>query len=216
MTLANAPSPRSDQVAAAAPEWRPRSELELASQQVRAIERFNRARHMREEAAAAAARSREMRMDAARSLEVLRHEHEAVVSRAHQQLQASGHLLRAIAQRRAVLAHRDDWFFQRVAGALEDHDVHVVAGTDNGADAVGLIVAEQPDLVLIEDTLSMVTGVEVIREVRRFSPETVVTAQAAYGDRVGQLLDAGATTVFTRRIPPQDVALSLLKLVRAP
>ena len=215
MTLANAPSSSSDQAVAAAPDWRPRSELDLAAQQVRAIERFNRARHLREEAAAAAARSREMRMDAARSLEVLRRQHDALVSRAHEQLAASGLLLRAVAQRRAVLAHRDDWFFRKLAQALEDHGVHVVAGTDNGADAVGLIVAEQPDLVLIEDTLSMVAGVEVIREVRRFSPKTVVTAQAAYGDRVGQLLDAGATTVFTRQIPPHDVALSLLRLVGA-
>lgn len=93
--------------------------------------------------------------------------------------------------------------------------MHVVAGTDNGADAVGLTVAEQPDLVLVEDTLSMLTGVEVIREVRRFSAETVVVAQAAHGDRVGQLLDAGASAVFTRRTPPADVALSLLWLICA-
>ena len=215
MTLANAPSPACAQVGMAAPDWRLRSELDLAAQQVRAIERFNRARHMREEAAAAAARSHELRMDAARSLEVLRHEHEAVIRRAHEQLQASGHLLHAIAQRRAVLAQRNDWFLRKVTRALEDHDVHVVAGTDNGADAVGLIVAEQPDLVLIEDTLSMLAGVDVIRDVRRFSPDTLVAAQAASGDRVGQLLEAGATTVFTRRIPPHDVALSLLRLVGA-
>jgi CheY-like chemotaxis protein len=187
----------------------------VVAQQVRAIERFNRARHMREEAAAAAARSREMRMDAARSLEVLRREHEALVSRAHEQLQASGHLLRTVATRRVVLAHRNDWFFRQVTQALEDSGVHVLAGTDNGADAVGLVVAEQPDLVLVEDTLSMLPGVEVVREIRRFSPETVVTAQAAYGDRVGQLLDAGASAVFTRRIPPADVARSLLRLVGA-
>jgi CheY-like chemotaxis protein len=215
MTRAYAPSPRPDQVATPARDWRPRSELELAAQQLRGIERFNRARHMREEAAAAAGHSREMRMDATRSLEVLRRQHDAVVGRAHQQLQASGHLLHGMAERRAVLAHRDDWLFRKVARALEDHGVHVVAGTDNGADAVGLIVAEQPDLVLVEDTLSMLTSVEVIREVRRFSPETVVTAQAASGDRIGQLLDAGASAVFTRRTPPADVALSLLRLIGA-
>jgi CheY-like chemotaxis protein len=215
MTLANFPSSSADQVVSAAPDWRPRRELDLVAQQVRAIERFNRACHMREEAAAAAARSREMRMDAARSLEVLRREHEALVSRAHEQLQASGHLLRTVATRRVVLAHRNDWFFRQVTQALEDSGVHVLAGTDNGADAVGLVVAEQPDLVLVEDTLSMLPGVEVVREIRRFSPETVVTAQAAYGDRVGQLLDAGASAVFTRRIPPADVARSLLRLVGA-
>jgi CheY-like chemotaxis protein len=213
MTLATAPSPPSARAVPAAPAWQPRSELELAAQQLRAVERFNNARHMREQAAAAAARSREMRMDAARSLDVLRHQHEAVVSRAHAQLQASGELLRTIATRRAVLAHRDDWLRRKVTRALQDHGVTVVAGTDNGADAVGVIVAEQPDLVLVEDTLSMLPGLEVIREVRRFSPETLVTARATYNDRVHPLLDAGAVTVFTRQAPPADVALSLLKLV---
>ena len=215
MTLANAPSSSVDQVVPAAPDWRPRSELDLVGQQVRAIERFNRVRHMREEAAAAPTRSREMRMDAARSLEVQRREHAALVERAHEQLTASGHLLRAVARRRVVLAHRNDWFLRKVTQALGEHGVHVVAGTDNGADAVGLIVAEQPDLVLVEETLSMLPGMEVIREVRRFSPDTVVTAQAASGDRVGQFLDAGASAAFTRRIPPADVARSLLRLVGA-
>lgn len=78
-----------------------------------------------------------------------------------------------------------------------------------------MIVAEQPDLVLVDDTLSMLAGLEVIRDVRRFSPGTVVTAEAAHGDRVGPLLDAGATTVLSRQVRPADVALSSLKLVGA-
>jgi DNA-binding response OmpR family regulator len=69
-----------------------------------------------------------------------------------------------------VLAHRDDRLRRKVAHALQDHGVHVVTGTDTGADAVGVIVAEQPELVLVEDTLSMLAGLEVIRDVRRFSP----------------------------------------------
>jgi CheY-like chemotaxis protein len=215
MTLADPPPPGPEQVVAAAPEWRPRSELDLAAQQVRAIERFNRARQLGEQAVAAAARSREMRMDAARSLDVLRRQHRAVVRRTHEQLVASGHLLHTLAQRRAVLAHRDDWFLRTVVRELQDHHVHVVAGTDNGADAVGIVVAEQPDLVLVEDTLSMQTAVEVVREIRHFSPETVVTVQAAYRDRVDRLLDAGATTVFDRQQAPRAVAMSLLALVGA-
>jgi CheY-like chemotaxis protein len=215
MTLANAPSTAPDGAAPGAPEWRPRSDLDLAAQQLEAVERFNRACRMREDAAEAAARSRELRMDAARSIEVLRRQHDAVVSRAHEQLRASGKLLRSTAARRVVLASRNQWLVGKLQQALEERGVQVVARTDNGADAVGLVVAEQPDLVLVEDTLAMLPGLEVIREVRRFSPETVVTAQAAYGDRVGQLLDAGASAVYTRRIPPADVALSLLRLVGA-
>ena len=211
MTLATPPAPHTD--ATGAPQWHPRSELDLAAQQLRAVERFNRACRMREEAAAAAARSRELRMDAARSLEVLRRQHDAVVSRAHEQLRTSGQLLRSTAERRVVIASRSYCLAAKVQQALEDRGVHVVARTDNGADAVGLVVAEQPDLVLVEDTLAMLAGLEVIREIRQFSPDTVVAAQAASGHRVGDLLEAGASAVFTRQVPPRDVAESLLRLV---
>ena len=211
MTIA--PSPAAQALPLQAPAWRPRSELDLAAQQLKAVERFHRARRMREEAAAAAARSRELRMDSARSLEVLRRQHDAVVARADAQLRASGGLLRSTVERRIVVAHRDDWLARRLEQTLEDHGVRVVARTDNGADAVGLVVAEQPDLVLVEDTLAMLPGVEVVREVRQFSPDTLVAAQAAHGGRVGQLLDAGAATVFTRQVPPHEVARSLLRLV---
>jgi DNA-binding NarL/FixJ family response regulator len=152
-------------------------------------------------------------MDAARSIEVLRRQHDAVVSRAHEQLRASGQLLRSTAARRVVLASGNQWLVGKLQSALEERGVQVVARTDNGADAVGLVVAEQPDLVLVEDTLAMMAGLEVIREIRQFSPETVVTAQTASGARVGQLLDAGAAAVFTRQMPPDVVAQSLLRLV---
>jgi CheY-like chemotaxis protein len=169
---------------------------------------------VREEASAVAARSRGLRMDVARSIEVLRRQHDAVVARAEEQLRASG-LLRTRAERRVVLAHRNDWLVRKLEETLETRGMHVVARTDNGADAVGMVVAEQPDLLLVEDTLAMLAGLEVIREVRRFSPATVVVAQAASGDRVGQLLDVGARTVFTRQIPPDGVARSMLQLVDA-
>lgn len=42
-----------------------------------------------------------------------------------------------------------------------------------------------------------------------------VAAHADYNDRVGVLLDAGARAVFTRQIPPADVAAALLELVGA-
>lgn len=190
-----------------------RTELDLAAAQLRAIARFNEARRMAQDASAAATRSREMRMDSARSLEVLRREHDALVARSHEQLRATGSLLRRLPEPRAVLAHRSAWFAGRVADSLQDHGVLVVASLDNGADVVGLAVAEQPELLLVEDTLAMVPGEQVVRDVRRYCPDTRVVAQAAYSDRIGVLLDAGASTVLTRSMHPLEVARSMLALV---
>ena len=207
------PAPRTGEESP--PGWRPRSELDLAAQQLRAIERFNDARRMAEGAAAAVARSREMRMDVTRSLEVLRREHDAVVRRAHEQLRFTGALLRGPLERRVVIAHRNEWFAGKVAHALLDHGVLVVAQVDNGADAVGIAVAEQPDLLVVEDTLAMVPGEQVVRDVRSYCPDTLVAAQVAYDDRVGPLRRAGAAAVFTRRVAPLDAVRSMLDLISA-
>ena len=197
------------------PVSRRRNELDLAAQQLQAITRFNDARRMAEAAAAAVARSREMRMDVTRSLEVLRREHDAVVARAHEQLRVTGNLLRGTPERRVVIAHRNEWFVGKVAHALQDHGVLVVAKVDNGADAVGIAVAEQPDLLVVEDTLAMVPGEQVVRDVRSYCPDTLVAAQVAYGDRVGPLLHAGAAAVFTRKLPPLDAVKRMLELLHA-
>ena len=200
-------------VSSVASAGRSRNELDLAGRQLQAIAAFHRARHAAEEAAGAASRSREMRMDAARRLEVVRREHEALIARSHEQLRVTGDVLRRTVERRVVLAHRNEWFLDKIAQAFTDSGLRIVARLDNGADAVGVAVAEQPDLLLVEDSLAMVGGEEVVREVRTFSPETLVAAQVAYSDRIGPFLDAGAATVFTRKIPPSEVAKGLLELL---
>lgn len=151
-------------------------------------------------------------MDAARRMEVLRRQHQAVVARAHAQLQETGDLLFSSGPKRVVLAHRSDWFVDRVGAALSGRGLQVVARLDNGADAIGLTLCEQPDVGLVEDALAMVPGVEVVRERRGLCPATRIVAQCGYGDRVGPLLDAGAEAVYTRKMPPMDVAAAMVDL----
>lgn len=189
-----------------------RSELQLAAQQADAIAAFTRAHRTAQQAREAAARSREMKLDNARAMEVLRRQHAALIARAHEHLRLTGTVLRSTCARRVVLAHRNEWFRGKLSRALQDGGLHVVAVLDNGADAVGVTVAEQPDLLLVEDTLAMVPGEAVVREVLRFCPDTVVAAQVAYSDGVGALKDAGAHEVFTRQVPAAEVAERLLVL----
>lgn len=197
------------------PAWRTRSELELMAQQVQAIDRFNRARRLREQTLAATARTRELRMDASRSLAVLRREHAALIARSHEQLRASGAVLTGQAQRRVVLAHRSAWFLGAVERELLGTDVAVVARLDNGADVIGLVVAEQPDLVLVEDALAMARADDVLRAAREFAPDTLVGVQGVENGRAGPLLEAGAVAVFDRRVRPREVAGRLLELLCA-
>ena len=188
--------------------------LLVTRRQLGAIEAFHRARHASEQALAIGEKSRETRMDVARRLEVLKREHEAIIARAHEQLRLPGEVLHRPASLRAVVAHRHPWFTGKVVSLLADAGVEVIGQPDNGADAIGLAIAEQPDLLLVEDTLLMVPGDEVVREARRYCAEAVIAAQIASGDRVGIMLEAGATTVNTRQVGPAEVVARALELLQ--
>lgn len=190
-------------------DWVPRGEGVLACQQVDAMASWHRTRRQQEQAICSRAVSREQRLDAARRLDVLRQQHRGMIARADSHLRDSARLLDGCSARRALLVHRNVWYLDKLTAALEERHVHVVARLDNGADAVGAAVAEQADLMLVEDTLPMLPGVDVVREVLAWAPDTIVAAQVAYDDGIGAMLKVGARAVFTRRVPPAQVAEGL-------
>lgn len=183
----------------------PRTELDIMKAQVGAVDAWVRAHELRETAARAATVTREMRLDLSRRMEARRREQAAIVARADAQLRTSGGALHTDAGLRAIVAHRNEWMAQRITELLATGNVHVVGTFADGADAAGTVVAEQPDLVIVEDRLTTLTGTDVVREVREYSPRSVVAAQALDSTRVAALVDAGAHAVFTRRIPPAEI-----------
>ena len=198
------------------PKPQPRLQTEVYRDQLAAIGSWNAARRAEEARARAAetsTASREQRLDLTRRMDVLRREHEALIRRTDEQLRESVALLQATAPRRAVVAHRNAWFTRTVTDALTEGGFTVVAQPANGADAVGVVVAEQPDLVLIAGVLPMISGVQVIREVRTFAPRALVAAQAENDGQVGTLLEAGAAIAFTRRVSPVEVSRELCQLL---
>src|SRR5689334_9612201 len=196
--------------------WRPRLQAEVLADQLRGIAAWNAARRTIERSdQEAAAGSREMRLDLDRRMEVVRRQHEALVRRTEEQLAASARVLRATAPPRALVVHRNEWFKDKLIDCLMDAGVDVVGRLENGADAVGVAVAEQPDLLVVEDKLPMISGEEVVRQVRRFCPSTMSVVQVSYDDAVASALEAGAHSAFTRRVPPADVARELCRLVSA-
>jgi len=195
--------------------WSPRDEVGVVVDQLRAIDRWNRFRRMAEEASEVAARTREARLDHSRRMEVLRRQHDAVLARTAQQLGDSARVLPATAACRAVLVRRDQWFRGKVAAMLAARGVEIVTQLDNGADAVGCVLAEQPDLLLVEDRLPMLSGEQVLAEVRAYAPSTRCAAQVEHEGRSPSLLSAGAAVVWSRRVSPLDVALGMGQLVGA-
>lgn len=189
---------------------------DLLEHQLQGIEVWSRYRRDCEQVLLTAGLSREGRLDAARARDALDRAHASLVGHLDRALAADVDTLHAKIGPRAVLVHRHEWFVEKMRQALSELGVLVVAVCDNGTDAVGILIAEQPDLVLVEDSLPMVTGEAVLTQARRFCPATAVVAQVASGDRIGALLDAGARTAVTRQVPPADLAAQMVDLLRQP
>lgn len=191
-----------------------RSQQELATAQLAAIDAWNRARRAVEAAAETTRPSREMCLDLNRRREARQREHEALLARSQQMLARSGEQLAETVPVRAVLAHRSSWLRDRVAQGLVEAGVQVVGEFEDGAEASGTIIAEQPDLVLVEDLLPTLSGLQVLRRARTFAPWAVTGVQVMDSNGVDAFVQAGASAVFTRRVPPDELTDELLRCLR--
>ena len=185
----------------------------LLVRQLAAIDAWNAARRQRELALDVSGASRETRLDGSRRRESLARTHAALVARTHDELSLSPSMEARPSGPRVVVAHRQPWFAERVCEALRAEGADVVAVVDNGADAVGTLVAVQPHLLLVEEFLPLVTGAEVVAEAALFAPRTLVVAQVAYAETSGLLREAGAHAVVPRSVSPAGVATGMLTLV---
>jgi CheY-like chemotaxis protein len=187
-----------------------RCELDLLTAQVKAIDAWHRSNRLASSAAELIGLTREMRMDLSNRMEARRREQAALVACVDKQLRASGDCLSARRPVRAVLAHRNEWLSGKVSARLQQRGVLVVGVFGDGAEAAGTIVAEQPDLVFLEDRLPSLTASDLVRRVRDFSPDSIIGAQVEDSRGIAPLIDLGAHAVFTRRIPPLEMADQLL------
>lgn len=193
--------------------WTPRPPLLLLEQQLAAYAQWRRFVRERETEHTAPV-SREDQLDAQRRLQALRRADEALVARTEQSLREPRRVAVAgPALPRAVLVHRNPWVREVVAATLAGAGVEVLACLEDGADGLGVVVAEQPDLLLLEDALPSLPGMAVLRAVVTLSPATLVTLQVARGDAVGRATDAGAAEAHARTVPPAELARSLARLV---
>jgi hypothetical protein len=158
--------------------------------------------------------SREQRLDSARRIEALRRETATLDARLEQQMREP---FRPGPRATAVLAHHESWVRTRLSLLLGTAGFAVVGELDNGADAVGVVVAEQPDVLVVSDPIAMLTASEVIAACRQLATSTLVAVQTSVSGREPHLTEAGAHAVFGRELPPATMLEQLLdRLQRQP
>ncbi|MBV7256855.1 response regulator transcription factor [Pacificimonas sp. WHA3] len=90
---------------------------------------------------------------------------------------------------------------QGTRALLERTDVFVVVGeVDNGLNAIAETKRLMPELLLLDLAMPVITGVEVIEDVRRWSPETHIAVLTGMrnANMLRHALDGGATGLFLK------------------
>ena len=190
--------------------WRARAPGELVKEQAQAIAAYGTACRAGLSELQAVGTSREMRLDAARRSEVRQREYAALLDAADAQLRDTCEALGSD-HPRAVIAHRNDWYRFKVSERLLTHGIRVMLDTADGATAAATVVCEQPDLVLVEDLLPVLTGCEVLTRVRTYAPHTMMAAQVSSSAAAAALTASGSRAVFTRSASPSEVADELVR-----
>ena len=185
-----------------------RSGVQRAVDQVQAVDAWLSARRDRERLLHHVPTSRDQRLDVAREVDALRTTHEAIKGCC---ARASDPGSRRPPGATAVVAHRHAWFADELAVLLEEQGAVVLVCTDNGAEALGTVVAEQPDVLLAGDRLAMVPGRALLAATRDYSPGTL-RALYASDQRQADVLRAVADAVFLRPHPPGVLAAALVAL----
>jgi CheY-like chemotaxis protein len=191
---------------------RPRgqSPVDLMRSQLEAIDAWHRARRAAESAALSAMNTRENRLGPQPPPRGAPARAAGAGGRAADQLRASGGVLAGRLRPGGPWWPPQPLAAGHGAGRLREEGVEVVGAVRRRSGLRRHLVVEQPDLLLVEDRLPTLTGVEVVQRARDFSPRTVVGAQALDAGSVAALFDAGAKAVFARRVPPVEMVDQLL------
>lgn len=85
-----------------------------------------------------------------------------------------------------------------VRNALAAEDTRVLEAT-TGTEGIDMTAAERPDLVILDLGLADVPGVDVCREIRKWSDVPIIVLSARHADtQKVELLDAGADDYITK------------------
>ncbi len=94
---------------------------------------------------------------------------------------------------------------EELLSGAEDIDVVGVAG--DGAEAIELAAAEEPDVVLMDLSMPVVDGIEATRRIRTAQQEVRVVVLTSFSDqrRILEALDAGAIGYLLKDAEPDEL-----------
>jgi two-component system OmpR family response regulator len=115
---------------------------------------------------------------------------------------------RGVTRRRILVVDDDPEVCAMISFVLADRPFDVMTAT-TGSDAIHRATHDQPDLILIDASMPLVTGAEVIRRVRAESVNTpvVLLTATSYPDRLAR--EVGAVAYLTKPFELDDLLATI-------
>lgn len=113
---------------------------------------------------------------------------------------------------RVLLAEDHTIVRKGLLAILEKHtDIVVVGEAEDGREALRLAEELRPDVVVMDITMSGLSGLEATRQIKRFCPEIRVLILTMHTDQeyVCRLLQAGASGYVVKQAAPAELLLAV-------
>jgi len=91
-------------------------------------------------------------------------------------------------------------------------EFEVAAEADNGLEAIELYKEHQPDLTLMDVVMPGIGGIECLRQIKEFSPESLILmlSSSEREHDIFQAMEAGADGYITKTASPAELVQSIL------
>ena len=103
-----------------------------------------------------------------------------------------------------------------ICNALDSaDDIEVVGTTQSGAEVMGLVDKQLPDVVLLDGRMPGLDGLSCLKLIKESHPEIKVIMLSASEDpkQISQAFALGASAYIGKRINPQDLASAIRQVV---
>lgn len=101
-------------------------------------------------------------------------------------------------------------------GLLDILEIEVVAEASNGMEAIEVVKAERPDLLLLDISMPQASGAEILADIKRWSPETrivVLTGITSVG-LLSSIVESGVDGLFSKASDNSELFENLPVILR--
>jgi DNA-binding NarL/FixJ family response regulator len=117
---------------------------------------------------------------------------------------------------RLVIADDHHLFLEGLKSVLESsREVNVIAKASDGKQLITQVQTYQPQVVITDISMPVMTGVEAIKIIRKISPSTPIIGLSYFEDPVmiKNVIEAGASSFLSKNSSPADI-LQTIKAVQ--